>query len=165
MVDLETFGTRSSTMIVQIGACYFNRETGEIGDKFCLNVHHNTDDFTIDYSTIAWWLQQSEQARKSILENTIDIESAMHRLATFMQHGSYLWAHATFDLPIIQNAFEKFKIKNPVPYRGMRDIRTLMDIADHKSTSERDGVHHNALDDAIFQVKYCVEAMNKLKHV
>jgi len=34
MLDIETMGIRPTSAIVQLGACYFDRITGEIGDKF-----------------------------------------------------------------------------------------------------------------------------------
>lgn len=164
MIDLETLGTRSSAAIIQIGACYFDRKTGKIGDTFQTNVKYETGDdrFTTDYPTIAWWLQQEEEARISVTRDGMYIPEAMETLAEFLDGAQCLWAHATFDLPIIQYAFEKTGFKNPVPFRGMRDIRTLMDITGHKSEKPREGTHHTALDDAKFQVQYCVEALNKI---
>jgi len=162
MIDIETMGTRATSAIVQIGACYFDRKTGEIGDVFTINIEHLDDTFTVDHSTINWWLNQSEEARKSISVFGVSIDNAMRQLREFLKDGEFLWSHATFDVPIIQNSFEKCRMKNPIPYRGMRDIRTLMDLADHRSETEREGTHHDALDDCKFQVVYCVEALNKL---
>lgn len=162
MIDIETMGTRATSAIVQIGACYFDRKTGEIGETFKVNIFHTSDNFTMDHSTINWWLVQSQEARESIIGNQMLIHEAMELLRDFLKDGEFLWSHATFDVPIIQNSFEKCGMKNPIPYRGMRDIRTLMDLADHRSESEREGTHHDALDDCRFQVKYCVEALNKL---
>ncbi len=163
MIDLETLGTRSSAAIIQIGACYFDRNTGEIGREFLVNINEQIDGFTMDFSTISWWFQQSQEARESVTADGVNIFAAMSTLQDFLSEGEFLWAHATFDLPIIQHAFEVVKFKNPIPFRGMRDIRTLMDLADHRSEKPREGVHHTALDDAKFQVAYCVEALNQLK--
>ena len=165
MIDLETLGTKSTAAIVQIGACYFDRETGEIGQTLKLNIQYPNGfgPFTVDFGTVSWWLQQGEEARSSILGNAMYIAEAMEILRDFLKGADNLWAHATFDLPIIQHAFDFCNFKNPVHFRGMRDIRTLMDLADHRSTVERTGTHHDALDDCKFQVQYCVEALNKLK--
>ena len=38
MLDLETFGTGVHSVIVQIGAVYFDRHTGETGDWVCIQV-------------------------------------------------------------------------------------------------------------------------------
>lgn len=162
MIDIETMGTRSTAMIVQIGACYFNRETGEIGKEFLVNTHAVDDNFTVDHGTLTWWLEQSEEARMSITDISMGIDIAVERLSFFLEDAKYLWSHATFDIPILLHAFDVYKWKFPIHYSKMRDIRTLMDLADHRGTKEREGIHHNALDDCKYQVGYCVEAMNKL---
>lgn len=162
MIDIETMGTRSTSMIVQIGACYFNRHTGDIGKTFLTNIKHKDDRFTVDWDTISWWLGQSEDARKSITKLALPVDEAVRDLAEFLKDAKYIWSHATFDIPILLNAFNVVGEKFPIHYRMMRDIRTLMDLADHTSESKRAGVHHNALDDCKFQVQYCSEAMRKI---
>lgn len=163
MIDIETMGVRSTSMIVQIGACFFDRETGEIGEEFKVNIYHSSDDFTVDWSTIKWWMEQDEEARKSIFSNEITIEFAVSQLAEFLSKATYLWSHATFDVPILLNAFDKAGEKFPIHYTKMRDIRTLVDIKNNnkRSTIPREGTHHDALDDCIYQVAYCVDALNK----
>jgi len=48
MLDVETLGTKSTAAIIQIGACYFDRETGEIGDKFKSGSKHMSEvDFRV----------------------------------------------------------------------------------------------------------------------
>lgn len=166
MIDIETLGVRSSAMILQIGACYFDRNTGEIGDTFLVNIKTPKHlGFTVDIDTIAWWFQQSNEARESVLGNQVHIENAIRDLYDFCDRDdTNIWCHATFDMPIILHAFEVVGLKFPIHFRRMRDIRTLMDIADHKSEKVREGVHHNGLDDAKFQVAYVVEALNKIKN-
>ena len=162
MLDLETLGTRTTSAIIQIGACYFDRTTGEIGETFTANVKYEGDSFTTDYSTIRWWLTQSEEARQGVTGEAVDMKEALHALSLFMSDGKYLWSHATFDVPILLNAYHVCGKTLPIHYVNMRDIRTLMDIADHKSEKKREGVHHNGLDDCKYQVAYVVEALNKL---
>lgn len=168
MLDLETLGTRHDAMIIQIGACYFDRETGEIGRAFSVNIDPKgyEDKFTIDYGTIAWWFQQSDAARRAVMGNTLSLEEALRILGDFFFDPSdvCIWSHATFDMPILANAFNIVGIKNRLPFRNARDIRTLMDLAGPSAPMSRDGIHHNALDDCKYQVEYCVQAMQKLKH-
>jgi DNA polymerase III epsilon subunit-like protein len=163
MIDIETMGTRSTSMIVQIGACYFNRVTGEIGDTFKVHIYHSNDDFTVDWSTIKWWLEREEIARQSIISDELEVRTAVTRLKVFLTNAVYVWSHATFDIPILLNTFDKVGEKFPIHYTKMRDIRTLIDIKNDnkKSTLDRKGTHHDALDDCKFQVAYCVEALNK----
>ena len=166
MIDIETIGVRSTSMLLQIGACYFDRNTGEIGKTFLVNIDPSMfkDQFTFDYGTVKWWFEQTEEARKSVMENAVELRVALMDLHDFCDSDeTNIWCHATFDMPIILNAFEVMGIKFPIHFRRMRDIRTLMDIADHKTEKPRQGIHHNGLDDAKFQVVYVVEALNKLK--
>lgn len=170
MLDLETLGTRYNAMILSIGACYFDRETGNIGRKFLAVVKTDgkyADKFTVDYDTISWWLNQSKEARYFVTEVPMDIEEALEALSKFLWDENHinLWSHATFDIPILANAYETIGRDFPVPFRNMRDIRTLVDLSGHnRSDIVRDGTHHHALDDAKFQAAYCVEALQKLKH-
>lgn len=162
MIDIETLGTRATSQIVQIGACYFDRKTGAIGPTFSENIASGHPLFTTDQHTLDWWQEQSQEARDAVFVNGKEFSFVIQRLAAFLQDAEFMWSHATFDIPILMNAFDVFKVKMPVPFRGMRDIRTLMDLADHKSEKVREGIHHNAVDDCKFQVAYCVEALNKL---
>lgn len=173
MIDIETLGSRNTSLVVQIGACYFDRETGEIGNSINLNIGYGKgeglrgyDAFTTDFDTIIWWMSQPEATRELVFGGErIRIGEAVNILWNFLQETQCVWSHATFDIPILENLFKEFNLKFPVPYRGMRDIRTLMDLADlPKSDAPRDGTHHNALDDCKYQVKYCVEAMQHIKH-
>jgi len=163
MLDIETLGTRCSSAIIQIGACYFDRTTGEVGECFKMNIHSEYDDrFTYDWRTVSRWLLQSQEARESVATAGTKLDASLERLTRFLKDAECIWSHATFDMPILTHAYEVCGMEFPIPYRGMRDIRTLTDIADHRGTKEREGVHHDALDDCIFQVGYCVEALNKI---
>lgn len=166
MIDIETLGTRSTSAIVQIGACYFSRRTGQIGKTFSMNVirHDHYIDFTTDKSTLDWWNAQSSEAKEAVFNNGKDIEKVLKELSFFLKNkAKYLWSHATFDIPIICHAYDICGMKIPVHYRQMRDIRTLLDLAGiGHSNLKREGIHHNALDDCKFQVQYCVEAFKAL---
>lgn len=165
MIDIETMGTRSTSMIVQIGACYFDRTTGKIGNTFKVNVENPVDKFTVDWQTIKFWLEAGDEARKSITASgAVPIHEALIALSHFLKDATYIWSHATFDIPILMNALNQFDIKLPVRYTRMRDIRTLLDLAEYEpSHNTRTDTHHDALDDCKFQVAYCVKAMKKLK--
>lgn len=166
MLDLETLGTRHSALILQIGACRFDRMTGEIGETFLRNVKAGDlhDKFTTDYETIQWWMGQSQDARLSLAADRTDpLKEALIDLASFLWGDDVLiWSHATFDMPILQNAFEVAGVRWPIPFRNARDLRTLVDLAKYTARLERGGTHHNALDDAKFQAAYASDAFRKL---
>ena len=165
MLDIETMGNRSTSAIVQIGACYFNRHTGEIGDTFLENVSLEISmslGLTVDASTIQWWMKQKN---KSWLDGKCGLIEALCKFIDFSKNVKYIWSHSTFDIPILFNAYNITGYKIPFHYRQTRDIRTLTHLAGHQrneSTIDPNDKTHNALDDCVYQVKYCVECFNKL---
>lgn len=175
MIDLETYSNTPNSVVVQIGIVEFDRSNGAIIREFETNVDAQS---CIDYGmevnidTINWWMKQSDEARQSILKEGRDIESALLLVSSFIQkplgenENCYLWCHATFDEPILSNAYHKAGIPEPWQYKNVRDLRTLIDLAGiDPHDYENGGTHHDALDDCRFQVRYTVDALNKLKGV
>lgn len=169
MLDIETMGNRSTSAIIQIGACYFNRYTGEIGDNFLENIllKSSIEDWglTVDPSTIQWWM---EQENKSWMKDGKELMNVLSYFQGFAKEAKYAWSHSTFDIPILCNAYNVIGLALPFHYRLTRDIRTLTHLADvpkNETTEKRKGDtdSHNALNDCLSQVKYCVECFNKLK--
>jgi hypothetical protein len=167
MVDIETLGTGIRAVITQIGACYFDRNTGEIGKTFCENIRIQDSlnkGFEVDGDAIKFWLQQDKTIIKNMLKDAQDIEKVLGHFKQFYKKGTIAWAHTTFDFPILSNAYYRLGLGQAIPYKMMRDIRTLVDLSKtaHKK-KEGDPKTHNALDDCIYQVKYCVECFKKFK--
>ena len=168
MLDIETLGNSTNPVLIQIGAVFFDRKTGEIGDEFCVNVDEDSclyEGFTKDKSTVEWWAEQDQEVLKKIRSNTVEVRQAIKDFRKFCGHKMDLcvWSHATFDFPIIQNYLKKFKEK-PLRYKGARDLRTLVDLSgiDLDKYDWTTGKTHNALDDCKFQIKYCIDAIDKL---
>lgn len=167
MLDIETLGTRPTSVITQIGACYFDRNTGEIGGTFLGNIDVDKAikrGLTLDWQAIKWWF---EQENKSWMENTVSLSQVLGEFIQFAKKAEYVWSHSTFDIPILINAYAADNRKQmPFHYRATRDIRTLTHLAGHQrnenKTDPKDKTH-NALEDCVYQVKYCVECFNKLK--
>jgi hypothetical protein len=117
-------------------------------------------------------MEQSDEARKSILKPGQHILDALNSFRNFLfkpmekDEEFRLWCHATFDEPILSNAYRKAGIDEPWKFRSVRDLRTLIDLADiDPYTYQNNGTHHNALDDCKFQVRYTVDALNKLRGI
>ncbi len=168
MIDLETLGNGKDKCIVQIGACYFDLKTGEIGETFKVNVNaasHEKYGAKLDASTVYFWLSQSPTAIASILaEPRLDIVEAFNQLNDFLVNAKEIWSHATFDFVTITETFKQLAIPMKFHYRTARDIRTLVSLSNLTiSKIPREGTHHDGLDDSIHQVKYCHEAYKKLK--
>jgi hypothetical protein len=135
----------------------------------------------MNVDTVEWWMKQSEEARKSIYAKPrYNIDAALLELSIFFRTtwenvykkdiNDYepkdvkLWCHASFDEPILRNAYKKCNIPLPWHYHSVRDLRTLVDLADYKINYDNNhGIAHDALEDCIFQVRYTIECINKLK--
>lgn len=162
MLDLETFGKSSNAVISQIGACYFD-PSGRVGRTFFHNVDARSCQevgLTLDADTIYWWLSQSKEAQESLLRERIPLNRILTKFTRFSRFADVIWSHATFDFVILRNAYLAAGISFPFSYRAARDIRTIAHGASKViKNTERTGIHHNALDDALFQVKYVAPLM------
>lgn len=167
MIDFESFGTGPNACLSQVGAVFFDNRTGELGDEFKVNIDartHVAKGGIIDADTVYWWLKQSREAQDSVLAPGEDITSAMIKLDSFLSPATRVWSHATFDFVLYQNTMKSLGLKPSVGYRSGMDLRTLtylggISVSDFK----REGIHHDGLADAKFQVKYCVAALNAIR--
>lgn len=165
MLDTETLGVRPTSVITQIGACYFDRYTGEVGNKYCINIEIGSAlmaGLTIDQQTVDWWKQQPF---KSWMYDLYSINKAVDMFNDFVKDApkTLVWSHATFDFVLITNMYKVLNRKFPFHYRSARDIRTLVDLAQLRY-EPKEIKTHNALEDCERQVKYCVECFNKLRN-
>lgn len=174
MLDLEAMGTGADAAVIQIGATYFNF-SGATEKTFLINVDLSDElreGFKTNGSTILWWLEQSDAARKSILESDeiLPSRNSWRKLNNFLGNADQIWSHATFDFVIAMNHIRGFFGESSFSYRTARDIRTLVDLSglDLKQwciDNPRDSknIAHNALDDCYYQIQYCCDAMSVLK--
>jgi len=170
MLDLETLGTKSNSVILSIGAVFFNPITSKIGDEFycvidrqsCYNAGLEDDQSTID-----WWHEQSNEAREAVFNNLdrISLANALIDFDSFIRQNANLktvkvWGNGSgFDNVILNNAYRAINVNPPWSHRNDRDVRTIVDLGrdlgiDPKSTMVFEGTKHNALADAIHQAKY-----------
>lgn len=162
MVDIETLGVSSDSIIVQIGACYFNRYTGDIGEKFLVNIDPLIQakmGFKTDNDTLRWWQKQPITWDK----DTMDIIYALTYFKRYASKAKNVWCHSTFDFPILMSAYKRIVMKPPFHYTDARDIRTLDDLANIPRIQTKNPKTHSALEDCLHQVEYCVPYFNELK--
>lgn len=170
MIDFETLGSGAhggTPAPCSVAAVFFDKDSGDIGSTIKINM--DADTFVrdgvaeIDAKTVYWWLEQSDKARKSLLENKSDGRFALNQLNEFIRGADRIWSHATFDFVIFVKLLNAYGIKPSFSYRAGMDIRTLVFLAPQQREQKREGTHHDALDDCIHQVKYTVAALNSLK--
>lgn len=155
MVDLETLGTHSTSVILSIGAVSFDDE--RIHSEF----HRNIDidsclkyGLTVCGKTIAWWMEQSNAARKQFqfrglhLVNVLDEFS---RAFNWNEVDEVCGNSPDFDLGILGHAYWAASLRQPWAHSKARDYRTfrsMFPLAVLKELTIEPCVEHNALDDA-----------------
>ena len=163
MIDLETLGTETRSVILSAGYCVFDpalydpKEHEVILDSghVFLDVGAQLDlRRTISWSTIQWWMLQSEEARKQFAGVDRRHPDQVFTVlgALFCQYDfEGVWAHgSTFDITMLQTLAEDLGAKVPWDFRIIRDTRTLYNYAD-SGTPHKPTVKHNAMEDAIAQ--------------
>lgn len=173
MIDLETMGTKPNSAIIAIGAVFFDRKTGETGAEFYREISLESCQsvgMDIDASTVIWWMKQSDNARYKFYtnEDAQHIGFALGEFAAWIDSNSNdynitPWGNgATFDISMLESAFNRLDVNTPWAFWNVRDVRTVVDLCDCRDQVVFDGTPHYALDDAKHQVKYVSLAINKL---
>ena len=171
MIDLETAGTAANAPVISIGAVYFDRATGELGDKFDgrIDVADALRYGKMSGDTFKWWLMQSQAARDELVSGKHTAEFVLGKFDQFYckPKSARVWGNgASFDVTILDVAFPRILNKQP-PWKfwDVRDCRTIKDLANsagHEYQGDRSGTHHGALDDAIFQAEWTAYYWQKL---
>ncbi len=174
-IDLETLGTRYNAPVISIGVVQFDPDTGKLGATFYreIDIDSAIKAGKISGSTLAWWMQQSEKARRVFgPDNKVSLATALDGLSTWlrgMAMAPKVWGNgASFDITILEHAYENgcVGLREAWHYTNVRDMRTLVEAAQlDKGDWPKDvGTHHNALDDAKYQamvISACRMKINK----
>lgn len=175
MLDIETLGSKTTSAMLSIGAVMFDINTGETGIEF--HEHINLQDclnqgFTVDRDTIMWWMKQSDDARKGIYEKTgSPLKIVLKQFASYHNackevnnESPQIWGNgASFDVTILQHAYEKLNMEIPWNFYDVRDVRTVvMYHPEVKANMEFEGVKHDALADCKHQIKYLIEITKRI---
>jgi len=172
MVDLETLAIDKNCVILSIGACQFDIETGNIGNCFysILDIQKQIDNGrVISASTLKWWINQSIHDPKSAdifnSRTELSLDFVLNSLARFIpKSDTKVWSNgASFDCAVLEQAYGD---NLPWWFSRTRDTRTILDVADLSGGDfEFKGTAHNALADAIHQAKYVSAAWQKLRGI
>ena len=172
MLDLETMGIRGKSAIISIGAVAFDPQSGILGETFYTNVDLSSCleyGLEVDGNTIAWWISQSSDAKRSLFKDAKYLDEALKEFTQFIQRFEKVkvWGNGLgFDNVIIKNAYAALKQDRPWSDFQDRDMRTIVDITESihgKQKFVKDGVVHNALDDAENQARFVCQCWQMLK--
>ncbi len=158
MLDLETMGTATDSAIIAIGAVKFDSE--KTTEEFYINISLEScvnHGLKIDANTIMWWLSQSKEAQEVFEKDNVELSKALMDFNFFVDKDTQVWGNsAAFDNSILINAYKAIG-KNP-PWKFWDDMcyRTVKNL-NKNIKLEREGTHHNALDDAKSQALHLIE--------
>ena len=166
MIDLETLGSKTSTVVLSIGACAFD-EKG-IHDKF-YRVLKLDDQMargrTLTEATLQWWAKQNYEAFKDCMfGEKVMPQEAIQEFVLFWKrnHCKKPWGNgAGFDVNIMESLFEDYNTSTPWQFWMARDLRTFQEFIMDNKKPARIGTHHNALDDSVDQANFVIEGMKR----
>lgn len=169
-VDLETLGKTPGHVILSIGAVFFDHKTGELGPHFYTVISKSSSigyGLKVDPGTVDWWSKQSAQAQEVLTEatdpNALSLPLALAYFTKWIKDNCNhervkVWGNGSdFDNSFLQVAYEHAKLSVPWAFWHNRCMRTVKDSTTFGYydvlSPVREGVHHNALDDAVHQAR------------
>jgi hypothetical protein len=174
MVDLETLGTRSGSVILSIGAVLFTADDGgKLGHEFYTVI--NTDDsmaagLTCDASTLEWWSKQSDEA-KAVIRQAQTVGESQPIRAALLDFSKWLgeksafrlWGNgAAFDNALIAAAYAKVDMVYPIAHWNDMCYRTLKKSVSIANSAKPKLAHH-ALEDAKAQAINAITMIQRLR--
>jgi hypothetical protein len=185
-MDIETMSTRTNAVVLSIGICFFDDEKlqsfDEIvstGVEFFFDAEDQAEqkDRHIDISTLNWWQEQGEEARRCFEpEETLDIRQFHPKLEAVCeaQDMSYNWVKKYcrwftrgphFDIAIMDSLFADYGVTAPWKFFKVRDIRTWLEchgLEDNiKLKKPESMIPHNALHDAAFDAYMMQQCLHR----
>ena len=167
-IDLETLGTGSTAAIVSIGAVKFGADG--LGEEFYAVVDLDScmkAGLTIDASTLMWWMGQSAAARKAITrKDNESLFSALQGFAKFIgpKKAAKVWGNgASFDNPILANAYRATNLDMPWDYWNDRCYRTVKNMLGGGIPFVKPTIPHHSLEDAKAQAVHLMAIMTAIQ--
>lgn len=168
-LDLETLGTTPGSVIFAIGCVAFD-SSGAVGQFYSVvNINDSVKHgFTVGWSTLGWWREQSPEARKHLDEAYITENGALDTLTLFSEwvtsiagdvKNVVMWGNGSeFDNAFLAAYYGRFCM-DPPWYKGSRCLRTIKEMYPGFEPAAV-GTVHNALDDAEHQGRWIARILN-----
>lgn len=169
MIDIETLDTRPSAVMLSIAAVRFDLEhVGMFASP--LHIHIDIDSSlaagrTVSGSTLLWWLDQDEPARRKILDaDRVPLHRALLQVSEYITEKDRVWGNgANFDNAILTDAFRSCGLPQPWRYWGDMCYRTMKNLHPQILRPAFEGVKHDALADATNQAWHLQEIYQYLR--
>ena len=161
MIDLETNGLKPGCGIASIGATTFSPYLSAPRAYFHAFAKIPDERFTSDPKTLAWWNTQDPSLRAMVFGGWIKIDSVLMSFAEYLNHlGTVrVWGNAaSFDLKILEKAYEICGLEVPWSYKNEMCYRTLKNLYP-QVPYKKPRTSHDALEDAIAQANHADEIL------
>lgn len=172
MIDIETLATDPRAVVVSIGIAIYDPQD-DVRTKPAATAHwviNPTEQIikgrTVNPETVKWWSGQSDKAIESITgaapadygpyTATAALREIEGMFAEFNVVG--VWGNGSdFDNVIVNDLCRTMGMKEVIGFRKQRCYRTLRalfgDLIGADALADRAEVHHNALADALYQMR------------
>lgn len=173
MLDTETMGLDPDSAVVAIGAVEFDLHKMTLGECFYCTIDLGDAvvncGLKMDPSTVKWWLKQGDKARMEVARAQMSVRGGLLEFRDYLARcGSTndirVWGNdPAMDNAIVQHCYRAAGVEVPWKYWNNRCLRTYRAEWPSIVADPRDGTHHNALDDAIFQAEHMLK-IRKVLH-
>jgi hypothetical protein len=162
MIDLETMGVESNSVICSIGAVKFDITKSSFKDSVLDEFYCTVDaldckrhGLVFTQTTLDWWAKQDPQTLKLLRKDNVSLMEALERFSKWYGGKSLpTWGNgAAFDNVILENAYKAVGLTRPWLPWDDRCYRTIKNLLSTKPPA-RGGTYHNALDDSRFQTQH-----------
>ena len=172
MLDLETLGVGSDSVVVSAALVEFDLTSGETGDSLHIGfniLEQLLNGGVIDNSTVTWWSTQPTEAKKLLAKSssTEPLYCTFSKIDEFLKRNPdvSLWGNGcTFDNVILRNLYKRHNREFPLAFWQDKDVRTLTQLVNYDEVVIRTGTFigtkHNPIDDCLHQVRMCLHAYN-----
>lgn len=164
MIDLETLAISKDAAIMSIGAAVFDLHAETVLDEWVQNVDVMSCaeyGLVTDSSTMEFWRRpENAEAFGEMGKDAVHLRDALEMLRAWLlrnvdKEDVEPWANGTsFDLAILEVAFNRVRLPLPWKFYNERDYRTMKCMYRDVAKPEFKGTKHNALDDARFQAEH-----------
>lgn len=174
MVDCETFGLHSQSVICSIGAVAFDPyKVGAIGAHFHQGINLKSSmqhGRVVDPDTVLWWLQNSDAARGALVEKLQGgklMNIVLDMFTTFLRSCGTkeevtVWSCGSRDFEWLEDSYAALGRPVPWRYRTM-DYRTIRELFGTPGDEPPAGTSHDALSDAKWQALYLQNVLARLR--
>lgn len=163
MVDWETLDTKHTAAVRSVGwvvFCYDTKQILRTGYIDGINVQAQLKlGRTISWSTLCWWMAQSEEARQAMFTDDAETtfrEAVMELGREFQDLECVeIWGNGTdFDTKITESLLDLLHMP---PFWHFRKQRCYREFMIGKQRIHKPEVSHHAMHDAIAQAKNVLE--------